>query len=161
MAVLTVGSSTLTVHPLTRLSLEELISQNQNETANLKLNTGKVRVEVNPPSGTKANVSVQSPSSTASVRGTSFIMDSNSLQVLTGAVAYSGAGGKAVTVTAGKSSFISEDGSVVSSLAVLESKVAFPKTAGTSAKNSGRSSEQNDTPDEGFDINVILTPKGK
>jgi len=154
IAVLTVGSSTLTVHPLTRLSLEEIINQNKNETVNIKLNTGKVRVEVNPPSGTKTSLNVQSPSSTASVRGTSFEMDSNSLQVHTGAVAYSGAGGKPVTVSAGKKSYVSEDGKVISSLAALEAEVAFPAgKARSNAKNTVRRSEDSGR----IDINVELT----
>ena len=157
MAVLTVGSSTITVHPLTRLSLEEIINQNKNETVNLKLNTGKVKVEVNPPSGTKASINVQSPSSTASVRGTSFEMDSNSLQVMTGAVAYSGTGGKTVIVNAGKKSYVGENGSVVSSLAALESEVAFPTTtrSSTRAKKLAKSTESGGSGH--IDIKVELT----
>ena len=153
MAVITVGSSTLTVHPLTRLSLEEIINQNKNETVNLKLNTGKVKVEVNPPSGTKTSFNVQSPSSTASVRGTSFEMDSNSLQVHTGAVAYSGTGGKTVMVNAGKKSYVSENGSVVSSLAALEAEVAFP--VGMSRSSGKRSADQNGN----LDITIDLVSK--
>lgn len=157
MAVLTVGSSSITVHPLTRLSLEEIINQNKNETLNVKLNTGKVKVEVTPPSGTKASVNVQSPSSTASVRGTSFEMDSDSLQVHTGAVAYSGTGGRTVTVKAGKKSFVSADGNVVSSLEALEGM--FPDMFGNRSLRARISSSDGEGPGSitigvgGFDDN--------
>lgn len=148
MAVLTVGSSTLTVHPLTRLSLEEIINQNKNETVNLKLNTGKVKVDVNPPSGTRTSFNVQSPSSTASVRGTSFEMDSDSLQVQTGSVAYSGTGGRTVMVKAGNSSYVKADGNVVSSLEALEGM--FPDVFGSRSFRAGKGPGS-------INIDVVLT----
>jgi len=144
-AILTVGNSTLTVHPLTRLTLEELMSQNQTETIELKLNTGKVRAEVAPPSGGKTNFNVQSPSATASVRGTSFTMDSNSLQVQTGAVGYSSSGAP-VTVSAGNESYVDADGNVVTALAALEA--AFPDMSGRRSLRAGGGS---------IEINVTLT----
>jgi hypothetical protein len=87
-AILTVGSSTITVLPLTRLTLEEIIKLDESETVNLNLSSGRVRVEVKPPAGSKANFSVQTPSATASVRGTSFEMDTQSIRGLTGAVSF-------------------------------------------------------------------------
>jgi len=147
-AILTVGNSTITVHPLTRLSLEELMNQNQSETVDLKLNTGKVRVEVAPPSGGRTSFTVQSPSATASVRGTSFTMDSNSIQVQKGAVGYSSAGGSPVTVSAGNESYIDSDGNVVTALAALEAAIVIPKTSGSAAKKTGAGS--------GIEINVEL-----
>jgi len=149
-AILTIGNSTLTVHPLTRLTLEELMNQNQSETVNLKLNTGKVRVEVAPPSGGRTNFNVQSPSATASVRGTSFTMDSNSIQVQTGAVGYSSANGS-VTVSAGNESYVTEDGSVVSALAALEAAVS---PAGKMGRNSIKSKA-----DGSLEIEIELVSK--
>jgi len=144
-AILTIGNSTLTVHPLTRLSLEELINQNQTETVDLKLNTGRVRVEVAPPSGGRTSFNVQSPSATASVRGTSFTMDPNSIQVQTGAVGYSSYDGSAVTVSAGNESYVDANGNVVTSLAALEA--AFPDMSGRRAvRVTG-----------GIEINITLT----
>jgi hypothetical protein len=114
-AILSVGSSTITVRPLTRLSLEELINQDETETINLGLSTGRVRVEVNPPAGSRANFNVQTPSSTASVRGTSFEMDTVSIRVLTGAVSYSPVStiARPVTVSAGSETWINPDTGII------------------------------------------------
>ena len=87
-AFLKIGNSTLLVRPLTRLSLEELITMEQTETINIRLNTGRVRAEVTPPSGTTSNYTVKMPTTTASVRGTTFDIDTGSIHVLSGEVIY-------------------------------------------------------------------------
>ena len=87
-ALIQVGSSSITVRPLTRLSLAELRSSAGTETINVSLQTGRVRVDVNPPAGTRTSMEVRGPSATASVRGTSFEFDTYSLTVLKGNVAF-------------------------------------------------------------------------
>jgi hypothetical protein len=108
-AVIAVGSSVITVQPLTRLSLAEIQSSGGTENLNVNLQTGRIRVDVKPPAGTKANTSVQGPSATASVRGTSFEFDTVRLSVREGTVAFSGASGPAEMVSAGNTSSIEED----------------------------------------------------
>lgn len=135
MAVLTVGSSTLIVRPLTRLSLEELLNRNETETININLSTGRIRVDVNPPAGSKAALTVQSPIATASVRGTAFEMDADSIQVLTGAVSYAPANPAArpVTVGAGQDSRVDSgtDGAL-SPMAAAEASQTLPLLPGQS-----------------------------
>jgi hypothetical protein len=72
-------------------------------------------VEVNPPAGSRANFNVQTPSSTASVRGTSFEMDTVSIRVLTGAVSYSPVStvARPVTVSAGSETWINPDTGII------------------------------------------------
>ena len=140
-AVLAVGNSTLTVRPLTRLSLEELLSQNDTETININLNTGRVRAEVAPPSGGRTNFSIQSPSATASVRGTEFEMDASSIQVVSGEVSYTptpsgqnGQPGRSVTVSAGQESWIDTDtGKAVTPIAATETGRYLPSLPGQDA----------------------------
>jgi len=105
-AVITVGSNTITVRQLTRLSLSEIQSSADTENVNISLQTGRIRVDVSPPVGTRANTRVQSPSSTASVRGTSFEMDSLNLQVLHGSVVFAGNNGFQSAVSGGASSMV-------------------------------------------------------
>jgi hypothetical protein len=107
-AVIAVGSSVITVRPLTRLSLAEIQSSAGAETLNVSLQTGRVRVDVKPPAGTRANTTVQGPSATASVRGTSFEFDTVKLTVNEGRVAFSGASGPAAMVNAGETSSVEE-----------------------------------------------------
>ncbi|MDR1904517.1 MAG: FecR family protein [Treponema sp.] len=71
-AVIAVGNSTLTVRPLTRLSLEAIIQNQDGEQVSLYLQTGRVRAEVKPPSRGNIDFTVRGPSITASVRGTGF-----------------------------------------------------------------------------------------
>jgi len=87
-AILTVGSSTLTVRPLTRLSLASLMSTDTTETINVGLGAGRVKVDVKPPAGSRANFTVTTPSATASVRGTMFELDPENIRVLEGNVMY-------------------------------------------------------------------------
>jgi hypothetical protein len=101
-ALVVLGNSTLTVRPLTRLSLKELQSGGGNETVSLNLQTGRIRADVSPPAGGKTEFTVRSPTATASVRGTSFDFDGVNLQVDEGRVYVSGGDGTAVYVAAGQ-----------------------------------------------------------
>ncbi len=109
-AIITVGSNEINVRPLTRLSLSEISSSGDTENLNVKLQTGRVRVDVKPPVGVRANTRVQGPSATASVRGTSFEMDTKTINVSEGRVSFGGSNGTAVLVAAGASSGITPDG---------------------------------------------------
>jgi hypothetical protein len=108
-AILKVGSSTLTVRPLTRLSLEELLTNKDNsESINIGLRTGRLSVNVKAPAGSRTEFTVNTPVATASVRGTSFSMDSTNLRVSEGSVLYKPAAssGRPVRVNVGQSSHI-------------------------------------------------------
>jgi len=107
-AILAVGSSTILVRPLTRLSLQELMTQGQTETINVNLNTGKVRVEIKAPAGGRANATFQSPTATASVRGTIFEFDTLNLVVKEGTVAFSGASKAPVLIDGGRTSYVDD-----------------------------------------------------
>jgi len=115
-AVIEVGSSTIAVRPLTCLSLSEIQSISNTENVNVKLQTGRIKVDVKPPAGTKTNFNVQSPSSTASVRGTSFDFDTCNLKVREGMVAFKGNNGKLIMIPAGMASSVSADEKAVDPL---------------------------------------------
>ena len=87
-ALIEVGSSLIAVRPLTRLTLAEISTSAGSETINVNLQTGRVRVDVNPPAGTKASMEVRGPNATASVRGTSFSFDTYTITVHHGKVAF-------------------------------------------------------------------------
>jgi len=115
VAVIVVGSSIITVRPLTRLSLAEIQNASGTENINVNLQTGRVKVDVKPPAGTRANFTIQSPSAVASVRGTSFEFDAVKLNVSEGTVFFSGILGEPITIVkAGESSFIETSGNAIS-----------------------------------------------
>lgn len=116
VVVLTLGSSTLTVKPLTRLSLEEIVKLEGNEQVKLYLSAGRVKADVSAPTGGTTDFSVKSPSATASVRGTSFEFDAVNLLVNEGVVTFVGANGQAVYIGAGGLSSIGAGGASSSSL---------------------------------------------
>lgn len=126
-AIIEVGSSKIAVRALTRLSLAEIQSTSDTETLNMNLQTGRVRVDVKPAAGTRANFSVQSPSATASVRGTSFEFDTCSLTVTEGRVAFQGNRGLGILVPAGMTSLIDADGKAVDPIGAVE----IPATRGS------------------------------
>jgi len=105
-ALLEVGSTVIAVRPLTRLTLTEITASHGAETVKMNLQAGRVRVDVNPPAGTKASLSISSPTATASVRGTSFYFDTMSVSVREGTVAFKGNTGYSVQVGAGSFSAV-------------------------------------------------------
>ena len=108
-ALVELGSAVITIRPLTRLTLTEIQASQGNETINVNLQAGRVRVDVNPPPGTKTTMSVKSPTATASVRGTGFDFDTRNLRVSHGRVSFKGQKGFSKLVGAGDSSKILED----------------------------------------------------
>ncbi|MDR1970949.1 MAG: FecR family protein [Treponema sp.] len=108
-AVISLGSSRLEVRPLTMLSLEELVQRDGIEETVLYLRTGRVRTEVRPPTGIQIDFSVQSPTITASVRGTSFEFDGKHLWVDDGRVLLAGSSGQKVYVAEGQRSYVDEN----------------------------------------------------
>ena len=107
-ALIVLGNAVLTVRPLTRLTLAEISSSAGTETINVNLQSGRVRVDVNPPAGTRSNTTVRGPNATASVRGTSFEFDTKMVRVYEGIVSFSANRGRVMLVSAGSSSLITE-----------------------------------------------------
>jgi len=110
IAVLTLGSSVLTVKPLTKLSLEEIVRLQGSEQVKLYLSAGRVKAAVAAPAGGTTDFSVKSPSATASVRGTGFDFDGANLAVTEGVVVFVGTNGQAVRVPAGSLSSVGAGG---------------------------------------------------
>jgi len=109
-ALVAVGSTLITVRPLTRLTLAEIRASQGAETLNVNLQAGRVRVNVTPPAGTRTSVAVSSPIATASVRGTSFEFDTSNLTVISGTVSFHGKKGNPMMVSGGSGSRIGETG---------------------------------------------------
>ena len=109
-ALVEVGSAILTVRPLTRLTLTEIRASSGTESLSVNLQTGRVRVDVNPPAGTRTSMAVTSPIATASVRGTSFEFDTRNLYTRHGIVSFHGKRGGQMLVDAGSDSLISDGG---------------------------------------------------
>jgi len=130
-AVINVGSTVITVRPLTRLSLAEIHSSTNTENINVNLQAGRVRVDVNPPAGTRANMTIQSPTAPASVRGTSFEFDTVNLTVNKGSVHFNGSAGPAAMVNAGEQTFVGTDGTAANPVEVVSTTLAPPMPVGT------------------------------
>ena len=142
-AVIVIGGSTVTVNPLTRLTLAEIQSTANTETINVNLQSGRVRVEVNPPAGARANFTLQTPSSTASVRGTVFEMNADKVSVSEGKVMFSGSGKMAVIVTGGNSTRSNTNGVPSDPVEVAAASLApnAPAVASSQTRRRIRSSE--------------------
>jgi hypothetical protein len=108
-ASVSLGSSRLDIQPLTMLTLRELVQRGDVEETTLYLRTGRVRVTVNRPSGLSADFTVQSPTVTASVRGTSFEFDGINLWVENGLVLLENGGGQKVYVAEKQRSYVDEN----------------------------------------------------
>ena len=114
-ATLLIGQSRIMVRPLTRLSIEELSTQQDTEQVGLFLRTGKVRAEVTPPQNGRTDFTLRSSQATNSVRGTTFEFDTVRLTVEEGRVWFApSAGGSSALVRAGESSAYIEAAVLVS-----------------------------------------------
>jgi hypothetical protein len=130
-AIISIGSSVITVRPLTRLTLAEIQAAENAENINVNLQSGRVRVEVKPAAGTKTHLNVQSPTATASVRGTTFEMDTHNLRGIEGKVLLSGVSGAGVLVTGGNSSSVNIDGTASNPAINAEQSVHVQPPVGT------------------------------
>jgi len=135
-ALIEVGSAVITVRPLTRLTLTEIRASSETEVLNVSLQSGRVRVDVKPPAGAKAAMTVNSPTATASVRGTSFELDARSLHVISGNVLFKGTGGMYTLITTGSESTTDQNGGAVNPLAFGNAAYLPPMPAGTQSNAS-------------------------
>ena len=74
-ATLKIAESTLTLGPLTRLTVEKLAASAAADETNVFIDTGSVKAEVNHEENRRVGFKVSSPVATASVRGTVFTSD--------------------------------------------------------------------------------------
>ncbi|MCL2380670.1 MAG: FecR family protein [Treponema sp.] len=129
-AIIEIGSSTITVRPITRLSLGEIQAAAGTETLSVNLQAGRVRVDVRPPAGASANFTMQGPSATASVRGTSFEFDARSVRVLEGTVHFAGGRGAPVMVRAGGESVAAVGGRAADPVQIAFGNLSPPAPVG-------------------------------
>ena len=135
-ALVELGNTLITVKALTRLTLTEIRAASGTETINVNLQAGRVRVDLNPPSGTRAVMTVKSPIATASVRGTSFEFDTRNLYVNNGTVSFRGNRGSSMMVGTGYSSNINENDKAADPLDVKNAKLR-PKAPGNTDSGEG------------------------
>jgi len=135
-ALVAVGSALITVRPLTRLTLTEIRSASGAETLNVNLQAGRVRVDVNPPAGTRTAMTVSSPVATASVRGTSFEFDTRNLWVNHGKVSFKGNKGKTMVVNAGSGTRLMDDGKAADPISIKIAEYTPPAPVGTDSSGS-------------------------
>lgn len=109
---LKIGNAIVTVKPVTRMSLEELVKTSGGTQTQLYLIAGKIKADVTPVAGQKTEFKVQSTVATASVRGTSFEFDGTNLLVLRGVVELRNPEMQLRNVTAGEFSYVSDEGQV-------------------------------------------------
>jgi len=133
-AIIKIGSTILTVRPLTTLSLTEIQNLDETESLKIDLQAGRVHVNVKPPAGKKASAILTSPSSVASVRGTSFEFDNYNLYVNEGTVSFAGKNGRTVLVSAGGRSRADRNGQVSIPWDNKKENLMPPSPAGMGAK---------------------------
>jgi len=158
-AVLAVGKSTITVRPITRLSLQSLLSSEKTETIDVRLATGRIQVKVTPPAGKRSSFMVRSASSFASVRGTSFEMDMTGIRVLEGTVSYTPVDSldlRSVTVSAGQEAWVDADtGNAITPMAAAEISRSPPSLPGQNAGTIPESNAQLGAELYSFEVQII------
>ena len=152
-ALVELGSSLITVRALTRLSLTEIQSSAASETVNLNLQAGRIRVDVNPPAGTRASLAVTGPTATASVRGTSFEIDTRNVFVDHGSVSFRGNQSRTseFVVYGGESSSIDSSGSARDPTTVARQAI-HPARPGANVPTSASRSSSRGSGDVSFGV---------
>ena len=130
-ALVEIGSSLITVRPLTRLTLAEIESIAETETININMQTGRVRVNVSPPEGSRTFLYMQGPEVTASTRGTIFEFDTRVLAVFEGIIAFNSGRGGVLLISAGSTSQPAEDGTIPNPVESNAAELLPPPPAGS------------------------------
>lgn len=107
-AVLSIGESTLTVRPLTRIRIAELAEEQDIDRTEIELPVGRMRASVRS-AERRAEFRVTSPVATAAVRGTEFDFDGVNLSVSEGVVVLANRYNEAVAVAGGEQSSAGDD----------------------------------------------------
>lgn len=130
-AVLSVSNSSINLGPLTRVTIENLVSTKDKDTTQIYIDSGSIAANVSGKDGKRAGFKVRSPVATASVRGTSFVVSSSGkLTVSEGLVAFGASESDGPSVVA--------DVPVVSGTAAVAEKNA-PVTAEIASENESSS----------------------
>ena len=132
-ATVKLGESVLTIRPLTRMTLTQLVEKENTVDTELYLEVGNVKAEVNSLNAKTNSFKVRSPVATASMRGTVFEMG-EALVILRGSVEFSTPVGQKRTGTAGQQL------NIVGNL-VAPPSAAVQERMGTIALNSTPSTE--------------------
>lgn len=111
-AVLKLNATSISMRPLTRLTLEQMQETSEGSQTQLLLLAGRVRADVPPQEGKTTEFTVKSTTATASVRGTSFEFDGRNLIVDRGAVQLGTRRGRHRRVAAGEFGFVADDGNI-------------------------------------------------
>lgn len=109
--VLAIGGSRFTVAALSRVSIDKLVEDDSNYETEMRLSAGKLKMDVKAVPGKTTSFTARSPTATASVRGTSGIMDATGgLQSLTGvwSMASAASSSKPIAVSGTQSARIPE-----------------------------------------------------
>lgn len=121
-ATVKLGASVLSVRPLTRMTLTQLVEKEDVVDTEVYLEIGNVKAEVNSLNNKKNGFKVKSPVATASVRGTVFEVGEQGLVVYRGSVEYSTPTGQSRTGTEGQQ-LVLVDESVASPAAALQEQM--------------------------------------
>ncbi len=111
-ASLKLGATTITLKPVTRMTLEEIVKTQSGAQTQLFLLAGRVKADVPPQAGQTTEFQVKSPTATASVRGTGFEFDGVNLIVDRGSVQLRTPTGQYRMVKAGEFSYVNRNGQV-------------------------------------------------
>ena len=128
-ATVKLGASILTIKPLTRMTLTQLVEKEDTVNTDVYLEVGNVKAEVNSLNNKKNGFTVKSPVATASVRGTVFEIGEN-LVVIEGNVSFATPVGQTRNAKAGERLEI-VGSAVASPAAALQSQMQTIKLATT------------------------------
>ncbi len=112
-AIIQVAGSNITVNQLTRLSLDQMTETSDAHETEVFLDLGSIAADVKTSENKRVGFVVNTPVATASVRGTSFEMDTDRLVVTSGLVSYSGSNSVELPVARGNSTIITPNGEPV------------------------------------------------
>lgn len=85
-AELKINDAIVTLGPLTRMTVQQLVADSSIDETSLFMDSGSVKADIDRVSGKRVNFKISSPVATASVRGTTFTMRGNTVSCQDGSV---------------------------------------------------------------------------
>ncbi len=144
-AILALGRATLTARAMSRITIRELaISAGLISKGDVVLQVGRVRAELPPAGNIRQPLTIKSPVATASVRGTIFEFDGETVTVEKGVVSFETPSGDNISVGQGESAESSADGSGVDNQELLTIASDVNTRQGEDQSDSGDTSRVTD-----------------
>ena len=144
-AEVTIAQSRIEVEPLTRMTVQEIVETSDRVSSEVFVGVGRTEADVQSAEGVESEFTMNSPNTTASVRGTRFRFDTKHTEVTEGRVSVINAAGRSHSVSQGGSATVDQSGRVEGTRDNYRDNSSVNTSPGEGEDSGGGGEQQADT----------------